>query len=197
MLKALMLFLRSKFGFDLQEIGVTIEKLSHDELINTIKEHLLKLYKAKEEEVGSDHMRTLERLVSLQVIDTKWRDHLLVMDDLRDGIWTAGYSERNPLVEYKLRGFELFNEMLDNLKLDIIDMLLKVRLQKVEEIEIKPEELPIPFGQEIKPEVEQFGAGGIPVAATSRPVVRSQAEDKNREITGGVKRKKTRRSRRG
>lgn len=190
-------FLRSRFGFDLQSTGVTVEKLSHDELIDTIKGHLIKLYKAKEEEVGSDHMRMLERLVSLQVIDTKWRDHLLVMDDLRDGIWTAGYSERNPLVEYKLRGFELFNEMLDNLKLDIIDMLLKVRLQKVEEIEIKPEELPIAFGQEIKPEIEQFGSGGIPVAAPSRPVVRSHAEDKNREITGGVKRKKTRRSRRG
>ncbi len=86
--------------------------------------------------------------------------------------------------------------MLDNLKLDIIEMLLKVRLQKVEEIEIKPEELPVPFGQEIKPEVEQFGAGGIPVAAVPRPSVRSQ-EDKSREITGGVKRKKTRRSRRG
>ncbi len=189
-------FLRSKFGFDLESLGVNVEDLSHDALVATVKEQLLKLYKAKEEEVGSDHMRTLERLVSLQVIDTKWRDHLLVMDDLRDGIWTAGYSERNPLVEYKLRGFELFNEMLDNLKLDIIEMLLKVRLKKVEEIEIKPQELPIPLGQEIKPEVAQFGAGGIPVAIAPRPSISSQAGDK-KEITGGVKRKKTRRSRRG
>jgi len=141
-------------------------------------------------------MRTLERLVSLQVIDAKWRDHLLVMDDLRDGIWTAGYSERNPLVEYKLRGFELFNEMLDNLKLDIIEMLLKVRLQKVEEIAIQPEQIAIPMGKEYHPEVEQFGAGGIPVAPPPIAIA-SQGEDKTRDVTGGVRRKKTRRSRRG
>ncbi|HOF14632.1 MAG TPA: preprotein translocase subunit SecA, partial [Spirochaetota bacterium] len=127
-------WLYSKFGFDLKSIAKDDARLSHDEIIDGITNKLMQLYSAKEEEIGSEHMRTLERLVSLQVIDAKWRDHLLVMDDLRDGIWTAGYSERNPLVEYKLRGFELFNEMLDNLKLDIIEMLLKVRLQKVEEI---------------------------------------------------------------
>jgi len=189
-------WLYSKFGFDLQSIAKDGARLSHDEIIDGITNTLMQLYSAKEVEIGSEHMRTLERLVSLQVIDAKWRDHLLVMDDLRDGIWTAGYSERNPLVEYKLRGFELFNEMLDNLKLDIIEMLLKVRLQKVEEIAIQPEQIAIPMGQEYHPEVEQFGAGGIPVAPLPIAIA-SQGEDKTREVTGGVRRKKTRRSRRG
>ena len=189
-------WLYSKFGFDLQSIAKDGARLSHDEIIDGITNKLMQLYSAKEVEIGSEHMRTLERLVSLQVIDAKWRDHLLVMDDLRDGIWTAGYSERNPLVEYKLRGFELFNEMLDNLKLDIIEMLLKVRLQKVEEIAIQPEQIAIPMGQEYHPEVEQFGAGGIPVAPLPIAIA-SQGEDKTREVTGGVRRKKTRRSRRG
>ena len=189
-------WLYSKFGFDLQSIAKDGARLSHDEIIDGITNKLMQLYSAKEVEIGSEHMRTLERLVSLQVIDAKWRDHLLVMDDLRDGIWTAGYSERNPLVEYKLRGFELFNEMLDNLKLDIIEMLLKVRLQKVEEIAIQPEQIAIPMGQEYHPEVEQFGAGGIPVAPPPIAIA-SQGEDKTREVTGGVRRKKTRRSRRG
>ena len=189
-------WLYSKFGFDLQSIAKDDVRLSHDEIIDGITNKLMQLYSAKEEEIGSEHMRTLERLVSLQVIDAKWRDHLLVMDDLRDGIWTAGYSERNPLVEYKLRGFELFNEMLDNLKLDIIEMLLKVRLQKVEEIAIQPEKIGIPLGQEYHPEVEQFGAGGIPVA-TPPVTIASHGDDKTREVTGGVRRKKTRRSRRG
>jgi preprotein translocase subunit SecA len=189
-------WLYSKFGFDLQSIAKDDARLSHDEIIDGITNKLMQLYSAKEEEIGSEHMRTLERLVSLQVIDAKWRDHLLVMDDLRDGIWTAGYSERNPLVEYKLRGFELFNEMLDNLKLDIIEMLLKVRLQKVEEIAIQPEQIAIPMGQEYHPEVEQFGAGGIPVAPPPIAIA-SQGEDKTREVAGGVRRKKTRRSRRG
>jgi len=189
-------WLYSKFGFDLQSIAKDDVRLSHDEIIDGITNKLMQLYSAKEDEIGSEHMRTLERLVSLQVIDAKWRDHLLVMDDLRDGIWTAGYSERNPLVEYKLRGFELFNEMLDNLKLDIIEMLLKVRLQKVEEIAIQPEQIAIPMGQEYHPEVEQFGAGGIPVAPPPIAIA-SQGEDKTRDVTGGVRRKKTRRSRRG
>ena len=189
-------WLYSKFGFDLQSIAKDGARLSHDEIIDGITNKLMQLYSAKEDEIGSEHMRTLERLVSLQVIDAKWRDHLLVMDDLRDGIWTAGYSERNPLVEYKLRGFELFNEMLDNLKLDIIEMLLKVRLQKVEEIAIQPEQIAIPMGQEYHPEVEQFGAGGIPVAPPPIAIA-SQGEDKTREVAGGVRRKKTRRSRRG
>jgi len=189
-------WLYSKFGFDLQSIAKDDARLSHDEIIDGITNKLMQLYSAKEVEIGSEHMRTLERLVSLQVIDAKWRDHLLVMDDLRDGIWTAGYSERNPLVEYKLRGFELFNEMLDNLKLDIIEMLLKVRLQKVEEIAIQPEQIAIPMGQEYHPEVEQFGAGGIPVAPLPIAIA-SHGEDKTREVTGGVRRKKTRRSRRG
>mgnify|MGYP001011616304 FL=1 len=189
-------WLYSKFGFDLQSIAKDDVRLSHDEIIDGITNKLMQLYSAKEDEIGSEHMRTLERLVSLQVIDAKWRDHLLVMDDLRDGIWTAGYSERNPLVEYKLRGFELFNEMLDNLKLDIIEMLLKVRLQKVEEIAIQPEKIGIPLGQEYHPEVEQFGAGGIPVA-TPPVTIASHGDDKTREVTGGVRRKKTRRSRRG
>ena len=189
-------WLYSKFGFDLQSIAKDGARLSHDEIIDGITNKLMQLYSAKEDEIGSEHMRTLERLVSLQVIDAKWRDHLLVMDDLRDGIWTAGYSERNPLVEYKLRGFELFNEMLDNLKLDIIEMLLKVRLQKVEEIAIQPEQIAIPMGQEYHPEVEQFGAGGIPVAPLPIAIA-SHGEDKTREVTGGVRRKKTRRSRRG
>jgi len=189
-------WLYSKFGFDLQSIAKDGARLSHDEIIDGITNKLMQLYSAKEEEIGSEHMRTLERLVSLQVIDAKWRDHLLVMDDLRDGIWTAGYSERNPLVEYKLRGFELFNEMLDNLKLDIIEMLLKVRLQKVEEIAIQPEQIAIPMGKEYHPEVEQFGAGGIPVAPPPIAIA-SGGEDKTREVAGGVRRKKTRRSRRG
>ncbi len=189
-------WLYSKFGFDLKSIAKDDARLSHDEIIDGITNKLMQLYSAKEVEIGSEHMRTLERLVSLQVIDAKWRDHLLVMDDLRDGIWTAGYSERNPLVEYKLRGFELFNEMLDNLKLDIIEMLLKVRLQKVEEIAIQPEQIAIPMGKEYHPEVEQFGAGGIPVAPPPIAIA-SQGEDKTREVAGGVRRKKTRRSRRG
>ena len=78
-------------------------------------------------------MRIIERLISLQVIDNKWRDHLLAMDQLRDGIWAMGYGEKNPLVEYKIEGSRIFNEMIGNLKEDIIEFLMKVEIRRVEE----------------------------------------------------------------
>ena len=76
-------------------------------------------------------MRTLERMISLQIIDTKWRDHLYNMDELRDGIWTLGYGERNPLVEYKIQGFNLFRDMLATLKEDILEYMMRVQVEKV------------------------------------------------------------------
>ena len=78
-------------------------------------------------------MRILERLISLQVIDNKWREHLLAMDHLRDGIWAMGYGERNPLVEYKIEGSRIFSDMLINLKEEIMEYMMKVEIRRIEE----------------------------------------------------------------
>ena len=68
-------------------------------------------YQKKEEQVGSDMMRYLERMLMLQVVDSQWKDHLLAMDHLKEGIGLRGYGQKDPLIEYKREGFEMFEAM--------------------------------------------------------------------------------------
>jgi preprotein translocase subunit SecA len=136
-------------------------------------------------------------MISLQVIDTKWREHLLTMDELRDGIWTAGYSEKNPLVEYKLQGMDLFRQMLDFLKQDILEYLLKVQFKEL--VKQEPEIQYTPIGNEFHAEIGQFGSGGIPSSDLPQQLHRKNPEKDDSlklDTHAGVKRKKTRRSRR-
>ena len=195
-LEGLTNWMRFKFGIELDLKKNDPFILSYNEfeqaLVSTIKD----AYKAKEEMLGPRDMRTLERMISLQIIDTKWRDHLYNMDEMRDGIWTLSYGERNPLVEYKIQGFNLFHAMLSNLKEDILEYMMRVQVERVEEEVPQPHEI---AGSEFHPEVEQFGSGGIPVSAQAAPIRKHQEQKKEHhvEITGGVKRKKSRRSRRG
>jgi len=183
-------------GFMVELENIVDGQKSVEELADAVKRQFLEIYTGKEKTVSVDTMRQVERMISLQVIDTKWREHLLNMDELRDGIWTVGYSERNPLVEYKLRGFEIFNEMMSTLKEDILEFVFKVQIT-----EMPPEESDYEFqtiGEEFHPEVEQFGSGGIPAQnlmqahGMRRPGSGEQEED----TTGASKRRKTRRSRR-
>jgi preprotein translocase subunit SecA len=147
------------------------------------------LYQKREDKNGSEDMRIIERLISLQVIDNKWRDHLLAMDQLRDGIWAMGYGEKNPLVEYKIEGSRIFNEMIGNLKEEIIEFLMKVEIRRVEE-NIPP--VHVPVGNELHTGVDPFGSGGIPI----QPSYDKKNKSEEKVTEGGVKRKKSRRSRR-
>jgi preprotein translocase subunit SecA len=183
-------------GFMVELEHIVDGQKSADELADALKRQFLEIYDGKEKTVSADTMRQVERMISLQVIDTKWREHLLNMDELRDGIWTVGYSERNPLVEYKLRGFEIFNEMMSTLKEDILEFVFKVQVT-----EMPPEESDYEFqtiGEEFHPEVEQFGSGGIPAQnlIQAHGMRRPGAGDQEEDTTGASKRRKTRRSRR-
>jgi preprotein translocase subunit SecA len=191
-LDALKTWARSTFLVDLDYNELNPNKLSYRDFVAALQEKMLSEYRRKEEEVGTEPMRAVERMISLQVIDTKWREHLLGMDELRDGIWAVGYSERNPLVEYKLRAFEAFNGMLERMRQDIVEFLMKVQIREriEEEVEFKK------MGEEFRPEVGQFGEGGIPLAPQPAQV-RHKDDAEMAPVTGGVKRKKTRRSRRG
>ena len=189
--EGLKLWTKSRFLVDLDDIDI-----ERSDLAQEFQTRLTKSYEAKEAELGPENMRTLERMITLQVIDSKWREHLLSMDELRDGIWTVGYSERNPLVEYKLQGFSIFNDMLASMKEDIIEFLMKVQVREVLQEEEEYEYRAI--GNVYHAEVEQFGTGGIlSTASESRPLHKGQAREDQPAVEGGVKRKKTRRSRRG
>jgi preprotein translocase subunit SecA len=104
----------SQFGYKVETAEVA--DLSRDEMSDLIYERLQHKYREKEELVGSDVMRQTERIVMLQVIDNQWKDHLLSMDELKQGIGNRAYGQKDPLVEYKKESFELFTAMMDRIE---------------------------------------------------------------------------------
>jgi len=108
-----------------------LEKAEDPQLF--LYEYLLKEAKKYYEEkislVGENDFSYIEKRIVLDIIDTKWKEHLYLMDQLREGIWTSSYSERNPLVEYKLKGFELFDAMMENIKEHVIEFLFRIQIE--------------------------------------------------------------------
>ena len=86
-------------------------------------------YKKRREEYGDSTFNLLEKMVSLQVIDQRWKDHLYTIDQVRDGVWALGYSERNPLVEYRKQAFAIFDEMVEVIKTEIIEHVFRAQIQ--------------------------------------------------------------------
>ncbi len=128
----------------LREAVYGLSSLSFEELpgnVNDIKEKLSeeieKLYDRREEEIGTELMRYLEKMVVLQVVDSQWKDHLLAMDHLKEGIGLRGYGQRDPLVEYKREAFDMFSQMSSRISAEIVTRLFKIQVQKSREAEIK------------------------------------------------------------
>ena len=110
--------------FKLNLTEADIEKLSKSEFKQMLKEEAVKLYEMKEAEFPEpEHIRELERIVLLKVIDRKWMDHLDDLEQLKQGIGLMAYGQRDPAVEYKIQGFEMFNIMIDNIKIDTVKTL--------------------------------------------------------------------------
>ena len=108
-----------------------LEKAEDPQLF--LYEYLLKeakkYYEDKISLVGESDFSYIEKRIVLDIIDAKWKEHLYLMDQLREGIWTSSYSERNPLVEYKLKGFELFDTIMENIKEHVIEFLFRIQIE--------------------------------------------------------------------
>src|SRR5437667_8562141 len=102
----------TRFGVDLAAEGVTLEKLNRSELGDAIFQKLRERYDAKEKLLGPDAMRYHERMIMLSILDQQWKDHLLNMDHLKEGIGLRGYAQHDPLVEYKRESFDMFEAMM-------------------------------------------------------------------------------------
>lgn len=98
------------------------------EVIDFIKDLALEAYEQREVEVGQEHMRRLERLVLLRVVDSKWMDHIDAMDQLRQGIGLRAYGQRNPLIEYKNEAFDMFNSMISEIQEEVIRYMYRVKV---------------------------------------------------------------------
>jgi preprotein translocase subunit SecA len=104
-----------------------LRTMGRDGLAGELRERVQKAYQKKEEELGTELFRYLEKMVLLQVIDHHWKDHLLAMDQLRDGIGLRGYGQKDPLMEYKREGFDMFAAMMDRIKTDTLGRLFHVQ----------------------------------------------------------------------
>jgi preprotein translocase subunit SecA len=102
----------TRFGVDIYAEGVKPDTLNRAELGDAIFDKLKERYDAKEKLIGADAMRYHERMIMLSVIDAQWKDHLLSMDHLKEGIGLRGYGQHDPLVEYKRESFEMFEDMM-------------------------------------------------------------------------------------
>jgi len=105
------------------------------ELRDTLLNYLKSIYSEKEQMIGSDNLREFERWVMLQIIDSQWKDHLLNVDHLKEGIGLRGYAQKDPLIEYKKESFELFQELQDRIDDEIIKTLFLFQPVPEEEIE--------------------------------------------------------------
>lgn len=127
-----------------------ISSVSKADITSALSEKAGEIYQAKEEEYGSEVMRELERVILLKVVDTKWMAHIDDMEELKKGIGLRSYGQKNPVIEYRYEGFEMFDAMVDSIKEDTVRMLLTVKLQKNEAPERE---------QVAKPDAPNAGAG--------------------------------------
>ncbi len=116
------------FGIDMAEFIK-----GHQKDVNAVKEELVneanKKYEEKEQEIGSEEMRELERIVLLKVVDEKWMNHIDSMDELKNGIGLRAYGQQDPVVKYRMEGMDMFEEMTANIKVDVVKILMNIRKQ--------------------------------------------------------------------
>jgi len=170
----------------LTQFGVKIrredlENLDRRQIEQDINDQLVKKYEEKEAMIGTELMRETERMIMLNVIDNQWKDHLLSMDHLKEGIGLRGYGQKDPLVEYKKESYVLFTDMMDRIEDETSRWLFF--MQRVEEPQ---HQVPHPELWEDEEEPEE---GGEPVAVAS-PAVNPAAQNSVMDLTRNIQRKK-------
>ena len=117
--------------------------ITDDKVRDRLNDAALAQYAGKEAQVGADLMRQFERSLMLQTLDQHWRDHLANLDHLRQGIHLRGYAQKNPKQEYKRESFELFSDMLDRIKQDVVKIVLTVQVRTPEDVQAVEEAPPV------------------------------------------------------
>jgi preprotein translocase subunit SecA len=129
-LKALKDDIFTRFGVDIYAEGLKPEQMNRQELGDAIFEKLKERYDAKEKLIGAEAMRYHERMIMLSVIDAQWKDHLLGMDHLKEGIGLRGYGQHDPLVEYKRESFDMFEEMMQRFQEETVRYLYLMQIME-------------------------------------------------------------------
>jgi len=124
--------MNSQFGIDVKAAGADPTTMNHDELAEATVEAVKNRYAEKEKQFSPDLLRWLERRIILDVVDTQWKDHLLSLDHLKEGIGLRGYGQKDPLVEFKKEAFVLFEDMMARIDNETIRYLFHVQIQQQE-----------------------------------------------------------------
>ena len=118
---------------DLEFTADELGGMEKKDIVDILYKKAVAKYEEKEQEIGPDRMREVERVVLLRNVDSKWMDHIDAMEELRKGIYLRSYAQRDPVVEYRIEGFDMFDEMVAAIREDTVKMLLTVRLRNPEE----------------------------------------------------------------
>jgi preprotein translocase subunit SecA len=130
------------------DVRIGLEKIDHvDGLGGHITDLLKEAYGRKEVEAGPELMRYMEKVILLQVIDNQWKDHLLGIDHMKEGIGLRGYAQKDPLVEYKKEAFELFSGMSERISVEVLTRLFKMKVRQETEREVRPKEQRLIFNR--------------------------------------------------
>ncbi|HEV2522251.1 MAG TPA: preprotein translocase subunit SecA [Candidatus Acidoferrales bacterium] len=123
----------NQYGIDVKTAGINTTKLNHTELKATLVERVKERYAEKEKLFGEQMMRWLERRIILDIVDTQWKDHLLTLDHLKEGIGLRGYGQKDPLVEFKKEAFILFEDMMGRIDTETVRYLFLVQPARPED----------------------------------------------------------------
>jgi preprotein translocase subunit SecA len=127
--------LRAIFGFDIEKANINLESIGPQEADEILWPEIEKSYADKEIQVGAEAMRSLERYIMLNIVDSQWKDHLLALDHLKEGIGLQGYAQKDPLVEYKKQSFHLFEAMRERIDTESIRYLFNFQVQVTDSVE--------------------------------------------------------------
>ncbi len=122
---SLMQEIRTTFGINELD-ALKEENIQEKKVIEELKEKVSKKYADKEQNFGEENLRELERVVMLKVVDEKWINHIDAMEELKDGIGLRAYGQKNPIEQYRIEGFDMFDEMINDIKLDVVKILMNV-----------------------------------------------------------------------
>ncbi|MGA2095893.1 MAG: preprotein translocase subunit SecA [Candidatus Acidiferrum sp.] len=147
--------INAQFGLDAKAAGADPATLSHDELADATVNAVRARYEEKEKQFGAELVRWLERRIILDVVDSQWKDHLLSLDHLKEGIGLRGYGQKDPLVEFKKEAFVLFEDMMARIDNETIRYLFHIQVQQSEQPPQGGPGTPAPTGQPGSPQ----GAG--------------------------------------
>ncbi|MBU4202790.1 MAG: preprotein translocase subunit SecA, partial [Acidobacteria bacterium] len=117
----------NQFGLDINELEINRDEITYDELRERVISRLKDMSEEKERLIGTEQMREFERIILLQIIDTQWKDHLLGMDYLKEGIGLRGYGQRDPLIEYKKESYSMYQDMMDRIEEDTVKYLFLLK----------------------------------------------------------------------